>query len=356
MSRSYLQSDSAVKKISGYITKKVASRLDEIFRTDRADYEQKWDDIKIFIEYGMLTDEKFCEAAMKFMLLKDTQNKYYTLEEYRTLVEPEQTDKEGNVVYLYATDVTAQYAYIQTAESRGYNVLVMDGQLDSHFIGLLEQKLEKTRIVRVDSDIIDNLIQKESKKTVEMSNMERSIMTTAFSTQIPKVEKAQFLVVFEAMKESDAPVMVTQNEYMRRMKEMSALQPGMNFYGELPDSYNLVVNTENPLVKSIGKDALEALKATVEPLSNTIADKNKEIADLRASAKDGKMSDEDQKKSEALEAEVDKARKDEEAAVKGYADGKEQIRQMIDLALLANGLLTGADLGKFISRSFSLLK
>lgn len=356
VSRSYLQSDSAVKKISGYITKKVASRLDEIFRTDRADYEQKWDDIKIFIEYGMLTDEKFCEAAMKFMLLKDTQNKYYTLEEYRTLVEPEQTDKEGNVVYLYATDVTAQYAYIQAAESRGYNVLVMDGQLDAHFIGLLEQKLEKTRIVRVDSDIIDNLIQKESKKTVEMSDMERSIMTTAFSTQIPKVEKAQFLVVFEAMKESDAPVMVTQNEYMRRMKEMSALQPGMNFYGELPDSYNLVVNTENPLVKSIGKDALEALKATVEPLSNTIADKNKEIADLRASAKDGKMSDEDQKKSEALEAEVDKARKDEEAAVKGYADGKEQIRQMIDLALLANGLLTGADLGKFISRSFSLLK
>ncbi|MDE6093474.1 MAG: molecular chaperone HtpG, partial [Muribaculaceae bacterium] len=253
VSRSYLQSDSAVKKISGYITKKVSSRLDEIFRNDRADYEQKWDDIKIFIEYGMLTDEKFCEAAMKFMLLKDTQNKYYTLEEYRTLVEPEQTDKEGNVVYLYATDVTAQYAYIQAAESRGYNVLVMDGQLDSHFIGLLEQKVEKTRIVRVDSDTVDNLIQKESKKTVEMSDMERSIMTTAFSTQIPKVEKAQFLVVFEAMKESDAPVMVTQNEYMRRMKEMAALQPGMNFYGEMPDSYNLVVNTENPLVKSIGK-------------------------------------------------------------------------------------------------------
>ncbi|MDE5647629.1 MAG: molecular chaperone HtpG, partial [Muribaculaceae bacterium] len=328
VSRSYLQSDSAVKKISGYITKKVASRLDEIFRNDRADYEQKWDDIKIFIEYGMLTDEKFCEAAMKFMLLKDTQNKYYTLEEYRTLVEPEQTDKEGNVVYLYATDVTAQYAYIQAAESRGYNVLVMDGQLDSHFIGLLEQKVEKTRIVRVDSDTVDNLIQKESKKTVEMSDMERSIMTTAFSTQIPKVEKAQFLVVFEAMKESDAPVMVTQNEYMRRMKEMAALQPGMNFYGEMPDSYNLVVNTENPLVKLIGKDALEALKATVEPLSSAIADKNKEIADLRASAKDGKMSDEDRKKSEALEAEVDKARKDEEAAVKGYAYGKEQTRQM----------------------------
>ena len=356
VSRSYLQSDSAVKKISGYITKKVASRLDEIFRTDRADYEQKWDDIKIFIEYGMLTDEKFCDAAMKFVLLKDTQSKYYTLEEYRTLVEPEQTDKDGNVVYLYATDVTAQYAYIQAAEGRGYDVLVMDGQLDSHFIGLLEQKLDKTRIVRVDSDIIDNLIQKESKKTVDLSEMERNIMTTAFSSQIPKVDKAQFLVVFEAMKESDAPVMVTQNEYMRRMKEMAALQPGMNFYGELPDSYNLVVNTENPLVKSIGKDAMDALKATVELLDKTIADKNKEIADLRASAKDGKLSDDDQKKSEALEAEVNNARKEEEAAVKAFADGKEQIRQMIDLALLANGLLTGADLGKFISRSFSLLK
>ncbi|MDE6542706.1 MAG: molecular chaperone HtpG [Muribaculaceae bacterium] len=356
VSRSYLQSDSAVKKISGYITKKVASRLDEIFRTDRADYEQKWDDIKIFIEYGMLTDEKFCDAAMKFVLLKDTQNKYYTLEEYRTLVEPEQTDKEGNVVYLYANDVTAQYAYIQAAEGRGYDVLVMDGQLDSHFIGLLEQKLEKTRIVRVDSDIIDNLIQKESKKSVDLSEMERTIMTTAFSSQIPKVDKAQFLVAFEAMKESDAPVMVTQNEYMRRMKEMAALQPGMNFYGELPDSYNLVVNTENPLVKSIGKDAMDALKATVEPLDKTIANKNKEISDLRASAKDGKLSDDDQKKSEALEAEVNNARKEEEAAVKTFADGKEQIRQMIDLALLANGLLTGADLGKFISRSFSLLK
>ena len=181
-------------------------------------------------------------------------------------------------------------------------------------------------------------------------------MTTAFSSQIPNVDKAQLLVVFEAMKESDAPVMVTQNEYMRRMKEMAALQPGMNFYGELPDSYNLVVNTENPLVKSIGKDAMDALKATVEPLDKTIADKNKEISDLRASAKDGKLSDDDQKKSEALEAEVNNARKEEEAAVKTFADGKEQIRQMIDLALLANGLLTGADLGKFISRSFSLLK
>lgn len=356
VSRSYLQSDSAVKKISGYITKKVASRLDEIFRTDRADYEQKWDDIKIFIEYGMLTDEKFCDAAMKFMLLKDTQNKYYTLDEYRALVEPEQTDKEGNVVYLYATDVTVQYAYIQAAENRGYDVLVMDGQLDPHFIGLLEQKLEKTRIVRVDSDIIDNLIQKEQKKSVELTEMERSVMTTAFSTQIPKVEKTNFLVTFEAMKENDAPVMVTQNEYMRRMKEMAALQPGMNFYGEMPDSYNLVVNTESQLVKSLTKDATDALKATVEPLDKVIADKNKEIIDLRANAKDVKMSDEDKAKSTELEAEVDKARKDEEAAVKTWADGKEQIRQMIDLALLANGLLTGADLSKFISRSFSLLK
>ena len=304
----------------------------------------------------MLTDEKFCESAMKFMLLKDTQNKYYTLDEYRTLVEAEQTDKDGNVVYLYATDVTAQYAYIQNAESRGYDVLVMDGQLDSHFIGLLEQKLEKTRIVRVDSDIIDNLIQKESKKSVDLNEIERSILTTAFSSQIPVVDKANFLVVFEAMKESDAPVMVTQNEYMRRMKEMAAMQPGMNFYSEMPDSYNLVVNTENPLVKSISRDAEDTLKETVEPLAKTVADKNKEISDLRASAKDGKLSDEDQAKVNALEAEVDKARKEEESAVKEYADGKEQIRQMIDLALLANGLLAGADLGKFISRSFSLLK
>ena len=356
VSRSYLQSDSAVKKISGYITKKVSSRLEEIFRTDRTDYEQKWDDIKIFIEYGMLTDEKFCDSAMKFMLLKDNQNKYYTLDEYRTLVEAEQTDKDGNVVYLYATDVTAQYAYIQAAENRGYDVLVMDGQLDSHFIGMLEQKIEKTRIVRVDSDTIDNLIHKESKKAVDVSETERSIMTTAFSSQIPTVDKAQFVVVLEAMNETDSPVMVTQNEYMRRMKEMAAMQPGMNFYGEMPDSYNLVVNTESPLVKSILKEAGDALNSTVEPLLKTIAEKNKEISDIRTSAKDGKLSDDDRKKTDALEAEVSKARQEEESAIKSFADGKEQIRQMIDLALLANGLLNGADLSKFITRSFSLLK
>ncbi|MDE6085547.1 MAG: molecular chaperone HtpG, partial [Muribaculaceae bacterium] len=251
VSRSYLQSDSAVKKISTYITKKVADRLDSIFKNDRNDYESKWDDIKIFIEYGMLTDDKFREAAKKFMLLKDTEGKYYTLEEYRTLIESEQTDKDSNVVYLYTTDSTAQYKYIDNATKRGYDVLLMDGQLDSHFVGLLEQELKQSRFVRVDSDIIDNLIQKADKKQVDMTDTTRSILTGIFQSQLPKQKDAQYLVVFEALGENVDPVEITQNEYMRRMKEMAAMQPGMNFYGELPDSYNLVINVEHTFVKRI---------------------------------------------------------------------------------------------------------
>ena len=355
VSRSYLQADTAVKKISGYITKKVSSRLEEIFRNDRADFESKWDDIKIFIEYGMLTDEKFCDAAMKFVLLKDTTGKYYTLDEYKTLVEPTQTDKNGTLVYLYATDTTAQYNYIEAATDRGYDVLVMDGQLDSHFIGLLEQKLDKTRFVRVDSDTIDNLIPKSEKKDLGLTSIEQNILTTAFTSQLPVVEKAQFLVVFEALKETDAPVMITQNEYMRRMKDMAAMQPGMNFYGELPDSYNLIVNTSNPIITALKQNASEAVENNVKPLEETIETKNKEITDLRAGAKDGKLSDEDQKKSTELEGEVNKAREDEKKIVTDYANGNEKYRQLIDLALLGNGLLKGADLSKFISRSFDLL-
>lgn len=356
VSRSYLQADTAVKKISSYITKKVASRLEEIFKADRKDFESKWDDIKIFIEYGMLTDDKFCEAAMKFVLLKDTEDKYFTLKEYKKLVEPEQTDKDGNIVYLYTTDPTAQFNYVEAAKNRGYDVLVMDGQLDSHFIGLLEQKLDKTRFVRVDSDTIDNLIPKNQKKDLGISALQQNILTTAFTSQLPTVDKAQFLIVFDALKDTDAPVMVTQNEYMRRMKDMAAMQPGMNFYGELPDSYNLVVNTRNPLVKSLADEASAKLEAEVKPLEDTIESKNKEITDLRASAKDGKLSDEDSKKSSDLEAEVNKAREDEKKLISDYASGVERYRQLIDLALLGNGLLKGADLSKFITRSFELLK
>ncbi len=355
VSRSYLQSDSAVKKISTYITKKVASRLEDLFKADRAGFEKKWDDIKLFIVYGMLTDEKFCEAAMKFMLLKDTEGKYFTLEEYKVLVEANQTDKDGNIVYLYTTDPVAQYDFIKTANDRGYNVLVLDGQLDSHFVGMLESKLEKTTFVRVDSDVIDNLIRKDDRKAADLTPLQRDIMTTMFRSQTPEVEKAQFLVSFEAMAASDQPVVITQNEYMRRMKEMSALQPGMSFYGELPDSYNLVVNTEHPLVAGIKDKATEALEATVKPLADKIEADNTEISKLREAHKAGSDAESDQKVKD-LEKEVADSREQQEKAISDYAAGQPLVKQLIDLALLANGLLKGKDLSAFISRSVSLLK
>lgn len=355
VSRSYLQSDSAVKKISSYITKKVASRLEDLFKTDRAGFEKKWDDIKLFIVYGMLTDEKFCEAAMKFMLLKDTEGKYFTLEEYKVLVEANQTDKDGNIVYLYTTDPVAQYDFIKTANDRGYNVLVLDGQLDSHFVGMLESKLEKTTFVRVDSDVIDNLIRKDDRKAADLTPLQRDIMTTMFRSQTPEVEKAQFLVSFEAMAASDQPVVITQNEYMRRMKEMSALQPGMSFYGELPDSYNLVVNTEHPLVAGIRDKATGALEATVKPLADKIEADNTEISKLREAHKAGSDAESDQKVKD-LEKEVADSREQQEKAISDYAAGQPLVKQLIDLALLANGLLKGKDLSAFISRSVSLLK
>lgn len=351
VSRSYLQSDTAVKKISSYITKKVSSRLEEIFKADRAAFEQKWDDIKIFIEYGMLTDEKFCEAAMKFCLVKDTDGKYFTLEEYRTLIEPSQTDKEGNVVYLYATDPTAQYNYIRSANDAGYSVLVMDGQLDSHFVGLLEQKIEKSRFVRVDSDVITNLIPKADKAQVDLTATRRNILTTLFKSQIPEVENSQFMVTFEAIGSSAAPVVITQNEYMRRMKEMAALQPGMNFYGEMPDSYSLVINTDHPLVKKISDEAGSNLDATVEPMEKMIEEDNTRITSLRGD----KASDADKAEADELVKKVDKIRTDESQAISAYASGQHVVRQLIDLALLGNGLLRGAELSRFISRSVELL-
>ena len=356
VSRSYLQSDTAVKKISGYITKKVASRLEEIFKNDRADFEKKWDDIRIFIEYGMLTDQKFCDAAMKFVLLKDTEGKHFTLEEYRKLIEPSQTDKSGDVVYIYTTDPVSQYNYIKGANDKGYDVLVMDGQLDSHFIGLLENKIEKSRFVRVDSDVADNLIPKDDKKAADLTPEQRDILTSIFRSRIPKVDKAEFLVNFEALSADTNPVMITQNEYMRRMKDMAAMQPGMSFYGELPDSYNLIVNTESPVISKIKDEAMAALSATVAPFAAEITSGNDQISELRKNAKDGKLSDDDQKKVTDLEAAVDKARKEQESAIADYARTQPIVKQVIDLALLGNGLLKGADLTEFIHRSVQLLK
>lgn len=356
VSRSYLQSDSSVKKIATYITKKVSSRLEDIFKNTRSDFEEKWDDIKIFIEYGMLTDEKFCEAAMKFALLKDTEGKHYTFDEYKTLIQPEQTDKEGNLIYLYATDKVGQYNYIKAATDKGYNVLLMDGQLDSHFIQLLEGKFEKSHFTRVDGDVIENLIQKETKKDVNLSAQERSTLTSVFSTQIPKVEGSNFIVSFEALSESGRPIIITQNEYMRRMKEMAAMQSGMSFYGELPDSYNLIVNVEHPLIAKIKENALKDLSADVQPIDDEIIAKNGEIEGIRNSVKENEqLSDEQHKEIDNLEAQVKADREKLEKLISDYASKQPLVGQLIDLALLSNGLLRGEDLSKFISRSISLL-
>ena len=303
----------------------------------------------------MLTDEKFCERAMKFVLVKDTEGKYYTLDEYKTLIEAEQTDKDSNIVYLYSTDTVAQYNYINAATDKGYSVLVMDGQFDSHFIGLLEQKLEKSHFVRVDSDVIDNLIRKEDRKAADLTPEQRNILTTVFKSQVPKVEKAEFLVTFEALAADAAPLVITQNEYMRRMKDMAAMQPGMSFYGELPDSYNLIVNTEHTLIKEIRDDADKTIGDKVKPISTEIEKKNAEITTLRDSAKDGKMSEEDNGKVSELEKEVSTLRDEETKLISDYAAEQSKVKQLLDLALLGNGLLKGQDLSNFIKRSISML-
>ena len=359
VSRSYLQSDSNVKKISTYITKKVADRLQEIFNSDRKQFEEKWDDIKLFIEYGMLSDDKFYERATKFALLKNTENKSFTFEEYKTLISSNQTDKEGTTVYLYATNKEAQYGYIETAREKGYDVLLMEGQLDAPFIGKLEQKFEKSRFVRVDSDIIDNLIRKEQpEKSDTFSTRQREEMTTLFKSQIPTMEKCEFMVMFESMGEQASPVMVTQSEYMRRMKEMAALQPGMSFYGELPDSYNLIINTDHPLCKKVLDDAEKGCNDRLSPIFEQIEENNKEIARLNEARKDKKEDEIPVADKEALKTAEEKAaglRKEEENILTEYAGRTPLVKQLVDLALLSNNLLKGEALSRFIKRSFELL-
>lgn len=353
VSRSYLQSDGAVKKISSYITKKVSSRLEDIFRKDRADFEKKWDDIRIFIEYGMLTDEKFCETALKFCLLKDTEGKHFTLNEYKILVQPEQTDKDGNIVYLYTTDVEAQYSYVKAAKDKGYSIIVLDGQLDSHFVGLLENKLEKTKLVRVDSDIIDNLIPKAEHKSVELSAVQRNIYTTLFRSQLPKDEKVNYMVSFEAISPESAPIVLTQNEYMRRMKDMAALQPGMSFYGEMPDSYSVIINISNPVVERVTKAADDALEPKIAPLVHKVEDDEKALSELRG--KEDENKEEEQKKIRELEDATKSVRDEQEKMVSEYAASQPIVKQLIDLALLGNGMLKGEALNAFINRSLSML-
>lgn len=355
VSRSYLQSDSAVKKISTYITKKVSSRLEEIFKSDRTEYEKKWDDIKIFIEYGMLSNEKFRDAGKKFTLLKDTEGKYFTLEEYKLLIEATQTDKDGKLIHLYTTDNVEQYTYINAATQKGYNVLLMDGQLDNHFIGLLEQQIEKSQFVRVDSDVIDNLIRKENKKEVLLTTAQRNMLTGIFNSQLPTIDKSNFIVTFEAMSKDDSPIVITQNEYMRRMKEMAAFQPGMDFYGEMPDSYNIIINTEHPLIVKIREKADADIASKLSPIVQSIDDNNAKITAIRDANKDKSLSDDDNATISSLEEAVKVLRDDESKITSEYAVSQPVVKQLIDLALLGNGLLKGEALNSFISRSVSLL-
>ena len=359
VSRSYLQSDSNVKKISGYITKKVSERLQEIFNSDRKQFEEKWDDLKIFIEYGMLSDEKFYERAQKFVLLKDTEDKYYTLDEYKKLIEGNQTDKDGRLVYLYATDKEAQYSYIDTAISRGYDVLLMNGQLDPHFIGMLEQKLEKSRFVRVDSDLIDKLIKKsDTTSNTALDEQQRDIMTSVFKSQIPAMEKSDFLVMFEPVGATAQPIVITQNEFMRRMKDMAAIQSGMAFYGELPDSYNLIVNTDHPLSQKVIADTESACKSELTPILDELKTVNEEIERLQEAKKDKKDDEIPVADKEALKHAEEKAkelRAKESDILKTYADQTPLVRQLVDLALLSNNMLKGEALSKFIKRSVEML-
>lgn len=356
VSRSYLQSDSNVKKIASYITKKVAARLEEIAKNDPKNFEEKWNDIKLFIEYGMLTDEKFCESAMKFALVEDTEGKFFKLEDYRKLIEAAQTDKDGNVVYLYATDKEQQYSYIKSATDRGYSVLLMNGQLDVHFIGMLEQKVEKSRFVRVDSDVIDNIIPSADKKEAELTPVQRNILTTMFKSQIPAIDKSEFFISFEAVSPDAQPVVITQSEYMRRMKDMAALQPGMSFYGELPDSYNLTLNTNHPVVKSILEAAQSAVGSKVEELENALNETNAAIKSINDAKKDAKELDEAQKQQLAdNEAKAADLRKQETDLLTEYACGQDRVKQLVDIALLGNGMLKGEALSKFLQRSISLL-
>ena len=358
VSRSYLQSDSNVKKISTYISKKVSDRLQAIFKNNRKEFEEKWDDLKIFINYGMLTQEDFYEKASKFALLKDTDAKHYTYEEYRTLIKDSQTNKDGNLIYLYATNADEQYSYIDAAKGKGYNVLLMDGQLDIAMVSMLEQKLEKCRFTRVDSDVIDRLIAKEDAKATSLEAGQSDMLSSVFRSQLPQLKKVEFSVEAQSLGETGAPVMITQSEYMRRMKEMANIQAGMSFYGEMPDMFTVVLNADHKLIKQVLTDADAACKSELEPIEAEIATLNKRHADLEK-AQEGKKSDEIPQAEKDELSEVDKKLSDEkskkEAVLGRYAGGNKVVRQLIDLALLQNNMLKGEALTNFVKRSIELI-
>ena len=359
VSRSYLQSDANVKKISGHITKKVADRLQEIFKNERPEFEEKWDNLKVFIQYGMLSDEKFYERAEKFALLKNVDGKYFTFEEYKTLVGENQKDKNGDLIYLYANNSDEQYSYIQHAKDKGYDVLIMDGQLDVHVVSQLEQKFEKTRFVRVDSDVIEKIIQKDEAAIVSLTDNQRDALVAVFDSQIPVVEKTNFIVTFEQLSPTANPVFVTQNEFMRRMKEMSAMQGGMmSFYGEMPDSYNLVLNTAHPVIEKLLTDEETACGAEVNPVLtelNELKAKQDKLKDGHKGKKDDEIPTTEKDELTELTKQIDELGEKKKAVYKTYAAGNKQVRQLIDLALLANNMLKGEALANFVKRSVELL-
>lgn len=358
VSRSYLQSDRNVKKISSHITKKVADSLSDIFTNKREDYEKKWDDLKIFIQYGMLTDEKFAERAKSIFLFKNTEGKYFTYEEYENLIKANQTDKDNKVVFLYATDVKEQYTYIETAKGKGYDVLLMDGQLDTHFINHLEQKNSDHRFVRVDSDVIDKLIPKEETKEVALSHEEQEELRAVFTSQLPK-EEGMFMVNFEAMGENGDPVIVTRSEFMRRMKEMAAMNPGMGFYGAMGDQYTLVVNTDHKLVNTILENEKKEMSAQLEPINFEIKETEKkqaELDELNKGKKDEEIPQVDKDRKSEYSKTIADLNKQKNSLLEEYGKGNKVVGQLIDLALLANGLLKGEALNKFVKRSVELIK
>ena len=359
VSRSYLQSDREVKKISTYITKKVADRLNSIFKENRKEYEEKWDDLKLFINYGILAEEGFYDRAKDFALMKDTEGKYFTFDEYKTLIEANQKDKNDQIVYLYATDKEEQYSYIKAAQDKGYSVLLLDGQLDVPTIQTLEQKFEKSHFTRVDADIIERLIQKDDAPKAQLSKEQSDNLSAVFRTQLPKIDHTEFMVQVDSLGTEARPVIITQNEYMRRMKDMSKFQPGMSFYGQMPDSFNIVLNADHPLVKKVLDESEAATAEALKPIEAELKGQEARLAAIRA-AQDKKKYDELTQEDKDQKAEAEKAvqeQKDKKTAViADYAAKNSVVHQLIDLALLQNGMLKGEALDRFLKRSVDLIQ
>ncbi|NDV64424.1 molecular chaperone HtpG [Bacteroides sp. 224] len=358
VSRSYLQSDSNVKKISAHITKKVSDRLQSIFKNDRKQFEEKWNDLKIFINYGMLTQDDFYEKAQKFALFTDTDDKHYTYEEYKALINDNQTDKDKTLVYLYSSNKNEQYSYIEAATNKGYNVLLLDGQLDVALVSMLEQKFEKSRFTRVDSDIVDNLIVKDEQKADNLASDKQEALSATFKSQLPKIEKVEFSVVTQSLGENSNPVMITQSEYMRRMKEMANIQAGMSFYGEMPDMFNLVLNADHKLIKNVLEDGEKACATEISPINEEMAQVDKRRNELRKeheNKKDEEVPTAEKDELNNLDGKWDELKNKKDSVFAQYATNNKVVRQLIDLALLQNNMLKGEALNNFVKRSIDLI-